>query len=44
MSSDADMKEDLRTQATICDEMIMLIPQKIDRINQELQRLAQAKH
>lgn len=30
------MKEELRTQAQICDEMITLIPQKIDRINKEL--------
>ena len=36
IATDADMKEDLRTQAQICDEMIQLIPQKIDRINQEL--------
>ena len=33
IASDADMKEELRTQANICDEMVQLIPQKIDRIN-----------
>ena len=34
IKSDADLEESLKTQMNICDEMIELIPQKIDRMNQ----------
>ena len=34
VASDADMSEDLRTQANICDEMVQLLPEKISRMKQ----------
>lgn len=34
IAQDADMAEDLRTQANICDEMIQLLPEKINRMVQ----------
>ena len=37
IASDADMKEELRTQANICDEMIQLLPEKIRRMTQVME-------
>lgn len=36
INSDSGMKEELQTQAKICDEMIDLLPQKIEKINMAL--------
>ena len=37
IKTDSEMKEELQTQAQICDEMIDLLPQKIEKINMVLQ-------
>ena len=36
IASDADLTEELRTQAKICDEMVELLPEKISRMNQAM--------